>query len=108
MDVPPKELNMRSRLPSLALACMTLAACGPGGPPAPPGLAYGLPTQTAVTYTTEARADIDIDAEGQSMQAQGSSSMTLDVAFAESSDGLGVTMEVPGHPEQPHGVPVGR
>jgi hypothetical protein len=85
---------MRSRLPSLALACMTLAACGPGGPPSPPGLAYGLPTKTAVTYAAEARADIDIDAEGQSMQAQGSSSMTLDVAFAESSDGLGVTMEV--------------
>lgn len=85
---------MRARLSDLALACMALTACGPGGPPSPPGLAYGLPTELSVTYTAEDRANIDIDAEGQSMQAQGSSSMTLDVAFAQSSDGLDVTIEV--------------
>lgn len=85
---------MRARLLSFALTSMALASCGPGGPPAPPGLAYGMPTAPAVTYTAEGRANIDIDAEGQTMQAQGSSSMTLDVTFAESSEGLDVTMEV--------------
>ncbi len=85
---------MRPRLPSLALACLTLTACALGGPPSPPGLTYGVPTETQVTYTVEERSDMDIDAEGQSMQARGSSSMTLGVAFTESTEGVTVTMHV--------------
>lgn len=85
---------MRLRPTSLALTSLTLAACGLGGPPSPPGLAYGLPTVTTVTYTVEERSNMDIDAEGQSMQAQGSSNMTLGVVFSEASGGVTATMHV--------------
>ena len=85
---------MRLPLSSLALTSLALTACGLGGPPSPPGMAYGLPTEPAVTYTVEERSNMDIDAEGQAMQAQGSSNMTLGVDFSESAAGVTVTMHV--------------
>lgn len=85
---------MRSRIPSLALATLTLAACGGGGPAGPPGLAYGVPTTPAVTYVSGDTSTMDIDAGGQAMQAFISSRMTLGVSFARAAEGVQVTMTV--------------
>lgn len=85
---------MRARPVSLALAPFLLSACVGGGPPTPPGLAYGVPAEASVVYLTEDRSDTDIDAGGQNMQARGSSEMTLDVTFGASPGGVEVTFRV--------------
>jgi len=85
---------MRSRIPSLALVTLALAACGGGGPAGPPGLAYGVPATPEVTYITGDTATMDIDAGGQAMQAFISSQATLGISFARAADGVQVTMTV--------------
>ena len=84
---------MRSRLPSLTVLTLTLAACA-GGPPSPPGLAYGVPDPASVTYLSGDTARMDIDAGGQSMQARISSAATLATEFSRDGDGVQVSMTV--------------
>jgi len=84
---------MRSRLPSLTVLPLTLAACG-GGPASPPGLAYGVPDPASVTYLSGDTARMDIDAGGQSMQARVMSSATFATAFSRGEDGVRVSMTV--------------
>jgi hypothetical protein len=84
---------MRSRLPSLTVLTLTLAACGGGGA-SPPGLAYGVPDPASVTYLSGDTARMDIDAGGQSMQARISSAATLATEFSRDGDGVQVSMTV--------------
>lgn len=85
---------MRSRAAVAAVASLTLAACGGGGPSAPPGLAYGLPNPVAVGYVMTDTALMDIDAGGQAMQATMGSAATLGATFARAAEGVQVTLEV--------------
>ena len=87
---------MRSRAVVAVVAAVTAvstAACG-GGPPAPRGLAFGLPTPLAVTYSMADTAFMDIDAGGQAMQASMASAATLGATFARAADGVQVTFEL--------------
>lgn len=98
------------RAPTALLAALTLAsgACG-GGPPAPAGLAYRVPTPASATYLSADTARMDIDADGQGMQARVNSTMTLEAAFAQDAEGVRVTMtlrDMEGRMSNPAGAPV--
>lgn len=84
---------MRFRPFSVAVVSVTLAACG-GGPPAPPSLAYSLPTLTGVTYVTGDTANMDLDAGGQTFQVDRGESSTLGATFTRAADGLQVSLAV--------------
>lgn len=85
---------MRSRTLTLTALSLGLAACGGGGPSAPPGLAYGLPQSASVRYVSGDTATMDIDAGGQAMQARVTARTTLSAAFARAGEGVQVTMTV--------------
>ncbi|HSG07935.1 MAG TPA: hypothetical protein VLA36_06245 [Longimicrobiales bacterium] len=85
---------MRSGYAVLVASLSTLAACGGGGPAAPAGLAYGLPSPSTVTYVSGDTANMDIDAGGQSMQARTTGRATLTTAFTRAPDGIQVSLEV--------------
>jgi len=84
---------MRRCLSALTLAALT-AACGGGGPAAPPALAYRLPDPAAVTYIQGDTTELDIEGGGQSFQMSVGSAATLDAAFARSDEGVSVTLTV--------------
>ena len=84
---------MRFRVPVTAIATVSLAACG-GGPSGPPGLAYGLPSPTSVSYVMTDTSLMDIDAGGQAMQATMGSAATFGATFARAADGVQVSLEV--------------
>lgn len=69
------------------------AACGTATP-SPPGLAYALPDPAVLTYESGDTADMDIDAQGQSMQARASSTMTLEVSFTRSEQGIRASADI--------------
>jgi len=85
---------MRARFALVAATLTTLAACGGGGPAAPVGLAYSLPTPATVTYVTGDTADMDIDAGGESMQARTTGRSTMVASFTRAPEGLSVSLEV--------------
>ena len=85
-------MRARSALPLATL--VTVAACGGGGPGAPPGLAYALPTPPAVTYVSGDTANMDIDAGGESMQARTTGRTTMEVAFTRAPEGLQVSLGI--------------
>ena len=84
---------MRFRLYALAAAITAISACG-GGPPSPPGLAYSLPTLTAVTYAAGDSATMDIDADGQAFRMDVDQSSTLGATFTRAPGGVQVSVEV--------------
>ena len=85
---------MRAHSALLVASLSTLAACGGGGPAAPAGLAYGLPSPATVTYLSGDTANMDIDAGGQSMQARTTGRATLTTSFTRAPGGVQVSMEV--------------
>jgi hypothetical protein len=100
---------MRVRNPILVSLSLGLAACGGGGPSAPPGLAYGLPAQTSVTYLTGDTTSVDIDAGGQSLQMSIGLAGSYAASFARAADGVQVTIAVEdfsARMNQPMGGPV--
>ena len=87
-------MRSRAAVPAIAaVATVSLAACG-GGPSGPPGLAYGLPNPTTVTYVMADTSRMDIDAGGQAMQATMASAVTLGATFARAAEGVQVTFDV--------------
>jgi len=72
---------------------LILSACG-GGPAAPPGLGYTLPSPTKVTYVTGDTLNMDIDAGGEGMQARGMGQVTLNAEFTRAPEGVQVSLEV--------------
>lgn len=84
---------MRSRAAVAAAVSLSLVACG-GGPSAPPGLAFGLPSPATATYVMGDTSLMDIDAGGQAMQASVSSAMTLATTFGRAAEGVQATFEL--------------
>lgn len=85
-------MRFRLSLPIVA-ATAILTACA-GGPPAPPSLAYSLPTLTDVTYTTGDTASLDLDAGGQAFQVDRAESSTLGATFSRAPEGVQVSLTV--------------
>lgn len=99
---------MRARS-TILLPALALAACSPGGPPAPAGMMYALPDPAAVTYVSGDTIRMDIDAGGQSMQARITTAGTYGATFTRVEDGLQVSLaveEFSGRLTQPMGGPV--
>ncbi len=100
---------MRLRIVATVAAAAALNACGPGGPAAPPGLAYGLPNPAAVSYSWGDTARIDVDAGGQSLQVGIYQSASFGTVFSRVADGLQVSMtydDYSGRLTNPLGAPV--
>jgi hypothetical protein len=85
---------MRARLTTLAVVSFLFTACGGAGGAGSPGLAYGLPSPTSVTYVTGDTVVIDMNAMGQIMQVNQGSSATYNTSFATTADGIEVTLTV--------------
>jgi len=85
---------VRARAVLVLSGLWTLAACGGGGPAAPAGLAYSLPSPTSAVYVTGDTANMDIDAGGESMQARTAGSATLETSFSRVPAGIQVSLRV--------------
>lgn len=85
---------MRSGLRILVTLPIALAACAPGGPPAPPALEYSVPDPSAATYVRGDTSTMDIDANGQTFEMRMSASGTFGTTFGRAADGVRVAMAV--------------
>lgn len=93
----------------LVAASLVPAACAPGGPPAPPALAWGLPAETSLTYLRGDTVRMDLELGGQRFDARVRSAATLGAEFSREGDGVRVSLaveELQGRLSQPMGAPV--
>lgn len=84
---------MRGRISLLAVVAVTAASCG-GGPPAPPALAYRLPSQTEVTYAVNDSVTVGLEMLGQDLEIEVGSAALYGVSFTRADDGVQVTITV--------------
>lgn len=90
------------------LALIPLAACS-SAPPAPPALAYGEQSVTAVAYSFADSTSVSLSVMGQSMRLSQEGVAEYDVSFADAPSGVGVTLAVrslQASLNQPMGAPV--
>ncbi|MDA0327729.1 MAG: hypothetical protein O2958_01760 [Gemmatimonadetes bacterium] len=84
---------MKLRLFSVSALVLLLAACG-GGPPAPPALAYGVPSTPEVVYGYSDTTSVRISAMGQSLELSQLGSADFAVTFGTTAAGLTVRFAV--------------
>lgn len=78
-----------------AAVLVTGCAGGPGGSSVePPALAYGVPNPSTVTYEVTETVLQEVDVMGNTQSMGGDQTMTISASFAESVNGVRVTMEM--------------
>jgi hypothetical protein len=78
---------------ALVAATAVLASCG-GAPPAPPALAYRVPSEPVASYSVTDTGRISIEALGQSMGIDVGAAAAYRVSFARADDGVQVSITV--------------